>query len=202
MSNRSLTAKDNEPTPMWRRNPATGELFSVVPQQSEYCTPGKGMRGRFQLTGISDVFTLTSAQYGESEKVRLEFLILKVSDKEQKFLEGKRFTELYGWSIGPKSYLGQLLGELRGQPVQRGETIDPDSFIDTEFVTSTTLSFSADGQKSYPGVSRDAIDPSKTVLSRYVGAAGAQQPELVGVTVGGSDDEENPFLGSGEDEDL
>lgn len=198
---RTLTAKDNEPTPMWRRNPATGELFSIIPQQDEYCTPAKGTRGRFKLTGISDVFTLTSAQYGESDKVRLEFQVLKVSDASQKFLEGKRFTELYGWSIGPKSYLGQLLGELRGRPVQRGETIDPDSYIDTEFVTSTTLSFSADGQKSYPGVSRDAIDPSKTVLSPHVGATSAQQPELAGVAVGGSPDDD-PFEGAGEEEDL
>lgn len=196
MSDRTLKAKDNEPTPMWRRNPATGKLFTIVPEQTEYCTPSKGMRGRFQLTGISDVFTLTSAQYGESQKVRLEFLIEKVSDASNKYLEGKRFTELYGWSIGPKSYLGQLLGALRDRPIPRGEELNPDDFIDTSFVTSTTLSYSADGQKSYPGVSRDAIDPSKTRLSRFVGAA-KPEPALVGAAVGAAeefpDDDDNPF---------
>lgn len=186
---RMLTAGSNDPTPMNRRNPQ-GEIFQLLPHPQEYAVPPRGLYGRFQLTGISDTFELVSAQYGPSTKVRLEFLIVKVSDAASKYLEGKRFTELYTWTVGPKSNLGQLFGALRGKPIQPGEDVDPDDYIDTSFVTSTTLQISADGQKQYPGISRDAIAPDKTVLSRHLDAP--KQPALV--PAGGVDDDiEDPF---------
>lgn len=200
---RELTAGSGAVTPMWRRN-SKGELFQVEePDRNDYVTPPNVTRGRFQLSGISDVFTLTSEQYGESEKVRVEFLIEKVSSKSLKHLEGKRFTELYGWAVGPKSYFGQLLGKLRGRDVERGETLDPDTFIDTSFVSVTTLATSRDGQKQYPGINREAIEPDSIKLSPYV-MQSAAEPALVPAgdvaedAIGG----ENPFEGFEGDDDL
>lgn len=187
---RMLTAKDNQPTPMNRRNPQTGELFQVVPERDEYAVPPAGTYGRFKLTGISDTFDMTSERYGTSTKVRVEFQIMKVQDPENKYLEGKRFTELYGWSVGPKSNLGKLFSKLRGTPIQPGEQVDPDDFIDTEFVTATTLQISGDGTKSYAGVSAESIVASKTVLSKWLTAP--KQPALV--PAGGVDEDlEDPF---------
>lgn len=187
---RMLTAKDNQPTAMNRRNPETGELFQVVPRQEEYAVPPAGTYGRFKITGISDTFEMTSERYGTSTKVRVEILIEKVQDPESKYLEGKRFAPLFGWSVGPKSHLGKLFGKLRGTPIQPGEQIDPDDYIDTSFVTATTLDVSGDGAKSYPGVSADSIVASKTVLSKWL--TEPKQPALVAAG-GGGDDLEDPF---------
>lgn len=187
---RTLTAGSGAMTPMNRRNPATGELFQVTPERDEYAVPPRGTYGRFKLTGISDTFELTSQQYGTSTNVRLEFEILKVQDPASKYLEGRKFTALYTWTVGPKSNLGGLLGALRGQDIQPGEDVDPDDFIGTEFVTMTTLRVSGDGQKQYAGVSAEGITPAKTVLSPYLTAP--KQPALV--PAGGVDDDlEDPF---------
>lgn len=195
---RTLTARDTQPTPMNRRNPKTGEIFQVIPGRDEYAVPPQGTYGRFKLTGISDTFELVSPKYGPQDKVRLEFEILKVQDAESKYLEGRRFTGLYTWTVGPKSNLGALLGALRGKPIQPGEDVDPDKFIDTEFVTTTTLAHSADGSKSYPDVSHGSIASAKTVLSKYLTAP--RQPALVPAG-GAEEDIEDPFA-VGADDDL
>ena len=188
---RTLTAGSGAVTPMNRRNPQTGELFQVTPERDEYAVPPRGTYGRFKLTGISDTFELVSQQYGPSTNVRLEFQILKVQDADNKYLEGRRFTALFTWTVGPKSNLGQFLGALRGQPIQPGEDVDPDDFIDTEFVTATTLRVSGDGSKQYAGVATESIVQNKTVLSKWLAAP--KQPELVPAG-GGDDDLEDPFL--------
>lgn len=186
---RTLTAGAGAVTPMNRRDPQTGNLFQVTPGREEYAVPPQGTYGRFCITGISDTFELVSAKYGPQDKVRVEFEIIKVQDADAKYLEGRKFTGLYTWTVGPKSNLGALLGALRGKPVQPGEDVDPDDFIGTEFVTTTTLAYSADGSKSYPDVSAASIASGKTVLSKWLTAP--KQPELV--PAGGVDELVDPF---------
>ena len=68
--------------------------------------------------------------------------------------------------------------------------MDPDDYIDIEFVTATTLRVSGDGSKQYAGVATESIVASKTVLSKYLTAP--RQPALV--PAGGvEDDLEDPF---------
>ncbi|MCA9877830.1 MAG: hypothetical protein KC442_08610 [Thermomicrobiales bacterium] len=187
---RMLTAKDNQPTAMNRRDPQTGGLVQVMPGRDEYAVPPQGTYGRFKLTGISDTFEMVSPKYGLQTKARLEFQILKVQDTESKYLEGRRFTGLYTWTVGQKSNLGALLGALRGQPIQPGENVNPDDFIDTEFVTTTTLAHSADGSKSYADVSAGSIATNKTVLSKWLTTP--KQPELAPAG-GGEEELDDPF---------
>lgn len=188
---RMLTAGSGAITPMNRRNQATGKLFQVTPERDEYAVPPRGTYGRFRLTGISDTFELTSEQYGLSVNVRLEFEIVKVQDAESKYLEGRKFTALYTWTVGPRSNLGGLIGALRGHEIQSGENVNPDEFIDTEFVTTTTMRTSRDGSKEYAGVATEGISRNKTALSKWITAP--RQPELV--PAGGvEDDLEDPFL--------
>lgn len=195
---RALTSTQSASiTPMNRRNPSTGELFQVMPQIDEYAVPPAGTYGRFKLTGISDVFEL-QGKWGPYENARLEFEILKVQDPENKYLEGRRFTAKYIWKVRPKDPLAKLLGALRDKPIQLGESVDPDEFIDTEFVTTTTLERSEDGTKSFPDVSVGSIVTSKTALSKWLTAP--RQPALV--PAGGAEEEiEDPFA-VGADDDL
>lgn len=150
---RIVTASAGSITPMYRRD-ANGAVVSVMPDIGEYQTPPKGTRARMTLSGISEEFELTS-QFSEQPvtKVRVEFTIDKVSGNA-KMLEGKRFTDLYTLSTGPKSNLGKLLGALRGREIAKGEDVDIDAFIGASFVTVTTQS--ADGQ--YAGISVDGIE--------------------------------------------
>lgn len=199
---RMMTASSGTITPMNRRNPRTGELFQVTPERDEYCVPPAGTYGRFKLTGISDTFRMESPKYGPSINVRLEFLIMKVQDPEEKYLESRRFVVLITWaSISIDKVTGEerqylsakmtkFLGALRGRPIEGGEDVDPDAYIDTEIVTATTLKPSADGSKQYPNIAIESIAANKTVLSKYVTAP--RQPALV--PAGGVDDDlEDPF---------
>jgi hypothetical protein len=194
---RTLTASSGLSTPMWRRNDR-GELFQIEEvDRNEYVSPPRGTRGRFSLSGISDTFEMTSEQYGTSTNVRLEFFILRVTNKDFKWAEGKRFTQLVTWKIGPKSTFGQLLGVLRGRSVAPGEELDPDAFIGTSFVTSTTLK--ENGDRLYAGISIEAIEDGSVKLSPFVNGGGAPQPELVGVAASGGDDSD-PFADTMEDD--
>lgn len=188
---RTLTANAGTSTPMWRRNDR-GELFQIEEvDRNEYVTPPRGTRGRFTLSGISDTFEMTSEQYGTSTNVRLEFLVDKVTNKEFKWAEGKRFTQLVTWKIGPKSTFGQLLGALRERAIQPGEELDPDAFIGTSFVTSTTLK--ENGDRLYAGISIEAIEAGSVKLSPYVNDNGAVSAQPVAVSTNGADDEADPF---------
>ena len=125
-------------TPMFRRN-GRGQIEEVMPEQDEYQTPPKGTRARIELSGISDVFEMTT-QFSDApvSKVRVEYTIRKGTSNAGKMLEGKRFTEIMTWTIGPKSNLGRLIGAIRGTPVQPGEAINPDDYIGATFVTTTS----------------------------------------------------------------
>lgn len=167
---RMLTASAGAVTPMWRRD-AAGELVKVERQGDEYQTPPRGTRARLQLSGISEVFEMTS-QYSDApvEKIRVEFLIEKGTGNAAKMLEGKRFTEMMTWTVGPKSTLGKLLGALRGRDVTPGEQVNPDDFIGTSFVA--TVAVSEDGK--WGKVVPDAIEAGSVRL--FAAASGAGEP--------------------------
>lgn len=158
---RTLTVSSGAVTPMFRRD-ANGQIVQVEPVGDEYATPARGSRGRLQLSGISEVFPMVS-QYSETpvEKIRVEYTMVKGANNTAKMVEGKRFTEIMTWVMGPKSTLGVLLGTLRGKPVAPGEAINPDDFIGTTFVATTTTSPDGKWGKVVP----DAIEPDSIKLA-------------------------------------
>ena len=157
---RVLTVSSGAITPMFRRNDA-GKIVEVMPEQDEYQTPPKGTRARVELSGISDTFEMTT-QFSDTPvtKVRVEYTIRKGTTGVGKALEGKRFTEIHTWTIGPKSNLGKLIGAIRGTVVAPGESINPDDYIGTTFVA--TISTTDDGK--WGRVVPDAIEAGTTQL--------------------------------------
>lgn len=172
---RVLTVSSGAVTPMWRRD-GRGILEMVEPDGGEYATPMKGSRGRIELSGISDTFEMES-QYSDTPvtKVRVEYRMLKPGNNSARQVEGKRFTEIMTWTMGPKSTLGKMIGTLRGSPVAAGEAINVDDFIGTTFVCTTTTS--DDGK--WGKVNPDSIEPDSIQLygGRAVAAAATPDPD-------------------------
>lgn len=169
---RTFTATQGGLTPMWRRDPESGELYQDEPEPNDYGIPPRGTRGRIRLSGISDVFEMPNKFSDEPgamvKKVRVEFEVIKATGKNAS-ANGMLFTDLYTMSIHPKSNLGKLLGTLREREIQPGEAVDIDAFIGTDFVAMTRLS--DDGL--YAGVSPEAIEPDSI---RLYGSNGATAP--------------------------
>lgn len=177
-------------TPMFRRN-AAGQIVEVMPEQDEYQTPAKGSRARVELSGISDTFEMTT-QFSDTPvtKVRVEYRIVKGANNTGKLAEGKRFTEIHTWTIGPKSNLGRLIGALRGAAVAPGEAINPDDFIGTTFVT--TISTTDDGK--WGKVSPDAIEAGSVKFPAGSALAGESAPAPAAPpAVAAAADEDDPF---------
>lgn len=125
---------------MYKRG-KNGTVSLVDVDRSAHIIPAVGGKGRFELTGISEPFDLPN-KFGDNpdemkKMVRLEFRVIKGSDNGTKMQEGKFFTCLYGYSVGPKSNLGKLLSAIRGDEIKPGESISLDDFIGTSFVTKT-----------------------------------------------------------------
>lgn len=184
---RTLLATDTTPTSMFRLG-ANGELTKVEPNRDDYVTPPRGTRARIELSGISETFLMDSQfSPGEQvEKVRLEWRIVKGQGNAAKMYQGKCFSELYTWKIGPKSNLGKLIGALRGTPVKPGESIDPDTYIGTTLVTTTTLNDAG----TYAGVSVEAIEAGSVQLPAGIASDNGTEP-------GAGDEEDDPY-----DDDL
>lgn len=183
---RTLTVSTGAVTPMLRRD-AAGRLAMVEPEGGEYATPLRGSRGRLELSGISEVFEMTSQFKPDPvEKIRVEYRMAKGANASARQVEGMRFTEIMTWTMGPKSSLGRLVGALRGAPVQPGERIDPDDYIGTTFVCTTTTS--DDGK--WGRVNPDAIEAGSVRLP-----AGVAAPAAPGDGDAGEDggEEEDPF---------
>lgn len=210
MSERRFTAGDSSgegsfQAEMWRRTPS-GELVLFEVDFNDYCHPPKGRNGRFELHGWSPYYETQSTFDGVTKTVtrmRAEYRIIKLAgDPQGEFTDGL-FAQQFPVPKhieNEKSKLGNFLRALLNRGFEPGEDVNPDDFIGTEFVTSVTRDEVKDGDKTkiYCGISWDTIDPTKTKLSPYLN----RQPELAGVAVGGGDDEDDPFLGAGEDEDL
>ena len=192
MSSRELIGKKPEITTVMYRRMEDGAIVPVEPDYNAYRTPPKGTRAQFELHGISEIFVL-DGEYGPKEKVTLEFKIVKTANKALDDLNGTLFRQMFPWPkniASPKAHFGQFLGTLLEHPIREGERIVPDAFIGTRFVTSTTLGLSADGQREYPGVSWETIEPGSVKLHPDVLNGVAPQPALA--TAGG-DAEPNPF---------
>jgi hypothetical protein len=185
---------------MYRRG-SKGDLALVDVDFNDYVTPPKGSRGRFMLHGWSPTYETQSSFDGQTKvitRMRAEYRIEKISGRAD--LTGKLFSQQFPIPRNisdDRSKLGQFLRALLNREFVPGESVNPDDFIGTTFVTSTTLDVV--GDKQYAGISWETIDPAKTVLSPYVNADGAQ-PALV--PAGGVPDDENPFEGFEGDDDL
>ncbi len=178
MHTRTLTANAGGAiTPMYRRD-GRGDIVEVMPDRDEYVTPPRGMRARLQLSGISDVFEMTT-KFSDTpvSKVRVEYMVEKGTSNAGKTMEGKRFTELQTWTIGPKSNLGMLIGALRSEGVRVGEEINPDDYIGTSFVATVTTSDDGKWARVVP----DAIEEGSVRLP-------ASAPAATPVTPAGDED--------------
>lgn len=182
---------------MWRRAPS-GELVLMDVDPTKYGNPPKGARGRFELHGWSPYYETQSTYDGVTRAVtrtRAEYRIIKLAGHEQ--FNGLLFSQQFPIPRhidSDKSNLGNFLRALLGRKFDAGENIDIDLFVGTEFVTSVTRD--EVGDRIYCGISWEAIDPSKTVLSRYLA-----QPSLVAAG-GSSDDDDVPDPFPTVDDDL
>ena len=211
MSERSFTANGNtgggRVGTMHRRLPDGTISKPLDVDYNQYVNPPRGARGRFRLNGWSPFYETQSTFNGETKTVkrtRAEYLIVKMSGMPE--LDGKLFGQSFPVPKNidnENSKLGQFLSALLGvKTIPKGMTIDLDSFIDSEFVTSVTRDdvTGRDGNEyAYCGIAWDVIDPTKTKLSPYVNGYQATsqtqledpEPALVGAAVGG--DDANPF---------
>lgn len=182
---RIVSAKGGSITPVWRRQ-ENGELELVMPELGEeYRAFPRGARGRWELSGISDAFEMSSQfSEGPETKVRVEFTAVQLAGNIKATHTGKRFSDLFNLSTHPKSRLGELLGLLRGRPIELNEDVDIDAFIGATFVAA--VSASQDGR--YNRIAVETIEDGKTVLPPDFGEGDAGQPALVGAAVGGGDD--------------
>lgn len=203
---RTTTTSGGAMTAMWRSVNDEGEalevdndgLFKLIePNPNDYVTPPKGTRARLRLAGISEAFPMPTYNDPEKmeDKVRVEFLILKISGNNIGWMEGKRFTQMYTDRVSEKSSLGQLFQTLSGHPIPKSTEGYPyDGYIGTEFVAL----IGANDAGTYARINHEAIETAKTVLAPAVTAyfagsnGAAPQRELAGVAAGGGDDSD-PF---------
>lgn len=153
------TISNSRPMVIVRRNGA-GELVKVEPdQRRDYIVCPAGTFD-FEVTGFAEPFTMTSEQYGESTKTRLECAIVGGPGN------GKKCLFLYGWSMGPKSHLGKTYRKATGREVPSGE-IDmadlllPPSGEPLRFRATVTNSDKLDqyGHPLYADVVSDTVQP-------------------------------------------
>lgn len=180
---------------MYRRNGA-GKIELVNVDFADYVHPPRGSRGRFRLNGWSPIYETQSTFNGETKAVkrmRAEYQIVKLPGNAD--LEGRLFSQQFPVPKNidnEKSKLGQFLQALLNRKFVPGETVSPDAFLGTEFVTSVTRD--EVGDRVYCGVSWDVIDPAKTKLSPQLNEA-APEPTPTAPEPEASD----PFA---EDDDL
>jgi hypothetical protein len=115
----SLTAKDSIVSNIVRKT-ASGALSITESKREDYSVPPEG-EYEWEITGFAEPFEMAkSAEFGGGmqTKTRLEFTIL--SGKGQ----GRKFNQMFTWSVGSKATLGQLIAKVRGQGVGLGETFE------------------------------------------------------------------------------
>lgn len=143
-------------TPMFRRNDL-GEIVEVIPDRDEYVTPPRGAQCTLKISGISDVFELPDFNDPNKtvQKIRIEFEVLGGNGNWPKMSVGKRFTQIFSYTInGQRAKLNMLFSALLEKPCP--PEIDLDSFIGTVFTASTTQT-----PKGYGEVVIDTILPVK-----------------------------------------
>lgn len=170
----TLTATQAGTDQMWRRGKKGLELVEV--DRSRHISPPVGMKARFLLSGISEPFQLKNNFSDDPDAmktmIRIEFTVEQGADKDAKPLEGRAFTALYGYSLNPKANLAKLVGAIRGEAVEMGDSVDLDSFIGCSFVSKTL------GQQNDPTkfgrVSTEIIDAGKVKWPNGTATAAAR----------------------------
>lgn len=167
MSAYTITVKDTAPNIMVRRS-ATGELLREESDRSGYIVPPAG-EYTLRITSFSEQFEMpVSEQYGGGTKTstRVEFEIL--SDRGK----GKRFTDVFTWSVGEKSNLGQLLRRA-GVAIPTG-TIDLAQLLlpesgSVDFVGLVKLSATLDdaGRPKYASVVASSVRKADAAAAAY-----------------------------------
>lgn len=156
MSDYVIEVKDAQPNVMVRRD-ESGATIEVEVRREEYTVPPEGTYD-LEITGFAKPFEMTSELYGESVKTRVEFAI--VAGKGN----GHRFTDLYTWTVGPKSNLGKLIGKARGMEIPKGsvdvvELILPRPPIRLTAYVSNSEDRDDQGRPKYARVVLDSVKP-------------------------------------------
>lgn len=130
--------------------------------RDEHIVPPKGSY-ELEISGLSEPFMMTF-EGQESQRVRVEYLILNGPGKD------KRFNQLYGFSIGPRSTLGQSIAAVRGTPLRLGEPFELTDIIGLRFkafvghaVSKQTGQVKADpatGKPLYAEIALGTIEPA------------------------------------------
>ncbi len=119
MSAYTLTATDSIVSNIVRKD-ANGALVITESKREDYAVPPEG-EYEWEITGFAEPFEMAKAAEfggGMQTKTRLEFTIL--SGKGQ----GRKFNQMFTWSVGAKATLGQLIAKVRGQGLSSGESFD------------------------------------------------------------------------------
>lgn len=188
----TLTATQSGTDKMYKRTAKGVRLVEV--DRSAHIVPPVGMKARYELSGIGEPFQMPDkfSDNPDATKtmLRLEFTIVKGGDNVSKMNEGKAFSALYGYSLGPRANLAKLIGAIRGEAIAIGESVDLDEYIGTTFV-SKTLGQMNDATK-FARLSDEAIDADTVKWPEAAAIAEAQDA---------SEDEDQDDLGPFADDD-
>jgi hypothetical protein len=110
-----------------------------------------------RLAGYSDPFELTHPEYGSKQMFRLLFQVLEGEEK------GARFSCMFGYSLGSKAKLTEVVNAALGRAVKPGEAIEFDELLGTRVHLMTRSEMSGKGY----------------VTVKYVAARPAKQPAAV-----------------------
>lgn len=129
------------------------------------------------IIGYSDDFEIISKQWGPQQKIKLLFRIL---DGEFK---GQEFALMFGYALGPKAKLNEIITAARKAPITAGEEFDFDSLFGLKVYVFVTTELNDKGyQNIYYGGSREVKAKSATATPApapalaAVGAASAYDP--------------------------
>lgn len=148
--------------------------------------------------GVSAPFDMTGGQFGPSKQVRCVFQVRQPGNPNDK----RMFSQLLTFAkpgkdgtwrsgISEQSALGQLVGAIRGKPIQPGEPINLTDCLGGDFgaMVDQSTKTTEFGVKTYGNVVKDSWRP--------VGQQQTPEPEPEPVAVGAP--AANPFL---DDDDL
>lgn len=186
-----MTATQSGTDKMYKRTKKGVQLVEV--DRADYIVPSVGMKARYELSGISEPFQMRDA-FNEKDPeamktmLRLEFTVVKGGDNVSKMNEGRAFSALYGYSLGPRANLAKLIGAIRGEAIAIGESVDLDEFIGVSFV-SKTLGQDKNKEK-FSRLSDEAIDADTVKWPEGAAIAEAQDAAEDEDQTG---DDDNPF---------
>lgn len=143
-------------TTMWIERDANGQIGNPREQtQDERLGETVPPRGEYTLkvVAFAEPFEHTSEKWGVKTKTRLKLQIQGGPG------DGRYFSTMVGWSIGPNSNLGRVYRAVTGKEVDRGGEYNVTEILNGTFSAYVTGSdeLNEEGKPRYANVSWDTV---------------------------------------------